>query len=84
MRRALVLTVLAAMLMADMAPAMAQTKPHGNRAPRVKLIPPSVAAQRAQRANQGAKLLGIKPSGNGYVATMRKGNSLFRVRIPGG
>jgi hypothetical protein len=51
--------------------------------PRLLLIPPSRAAQIAIAQNPGAKLLNIKPNGNNYVATLRQGNQVFRVRIPG-
>jgi hypothetical protein len=51
--------------------------------PRVLLIPPSQAAQIAISQNPGATLLNIKPRGNNYIATMRQGNRVFRVPIPG-
>ncbi len=51
--------------------------------PKVLLIPPSVAAQIAMSQNPGAQLLKIVPRGNNYVATLRQGNQVFRVRIPG-
>jgi polyribonucleotide nucleotidyltransferase len=51
--------------------------------PRLLLIPPSEAARIAQQMNPGAKLLNIKPRGDMYIATMRQGNQVFRVPIPG-
>jgi hypothetical protein len=51
--------------------------------PKLLLIPPSQAAQIAQQMNPGAKLLSIKPRGDMYIATMRQGNQVFRVPIPG-
>ncbi len=51
--------------------------------PRILMIPPSQAAQIAISQNPGAKLLSIKPKGNNYIATMRQGNQVFRVPIPG-
>jgi hypothetical protein len=51
--------------------------------PKLMLIPPSQAAQIAIMQNPGATLLNIKPRGDFYVATMRQGNQVFRVRIPG-
>ena len=83
--------LLAALLFVALAPmpVIAQTAPRINPVPRVTpprvilAIRPSQAAQIAQRAFAGARVLSLKPRGKNYVVTLKVQNEVKQVTVDG-
>jgi len=49
----------------------------------VNKAPPANMIKQFQANNPAAKVVGVKPAGNGYIVTFKKGNTVGRTNIPG-
>lgn len=51
------------------------------RAPVVRLIPPSIALNRALMISPNAKALGVKLRGSHYIVKLKQGNKVRQVQV---
>ena len=68
---------------AAMKPIYRQGAPIILRVPRIIVIPPSLALNRALALRPGGKALGVRRKGNDYFVKLRDGNEIVQVQVDG-